>query len=79
MIDRRLSDSPIPHTLKRKRGPSLGEVAGDLSSGKPALGQTKDHIEDEIAIESKAEDLGESGDDSDSSGSFHVPNALLYS
>ena len=59
------SVSPIPTTLKRKRGPSL---SGDPPSGKPALKQSKDASADALADLDDLEELDEDDYESDSSG-----------
>ena len=66
------SVSPIPTTLKRKRGPSL---SGDPPSGKPVLKQSKDAAADALADLDELEELDEEDYDSDSSGKIlrYVP------
>lgn len=59
------SVSPIPTTLKRKRGPSL---SGDPPGGKPVLKQTKDAPTDALAELDELEEVDGSDYDSDSSG-----------
>ena len=59
------SVSPIPTTLKRKRGPS---ISGDPPSGKPLLKQSKDASADALADLDELEELDEEDYDSDSSG-----------
>jgi len=59
------SVSPIPTTLKRKRGPS---ISGDLPSGKPVLKQSKDASADALAELDGLEEVDEEDYDSDSSG-----------
>lgn len=66
------SVSPIPTTLKRKRGPSL---SGDPPGGKPALKQSKDAAEDALADLDELEEVDESDYDSDSSG--NVPFLMI--
>jgi hypothetical protein len=59
------SVSPIPTTLKRKRGPS---ISGDPPSGKPVLKQSKDASADALADLDDLEEVDEEDYDSDSSG-----------
>lgn len=66
------SVSPIPTTLKRKRGPSL---SGDPLGGKPVLKQSKDASADAMADLDELEEADNSSDfgGSDSSGNSFVP------
>jgi hypothetical protein len=65
-INRVPSVSPIPTTLKRKRGPSL---SGDPPSGKPALKQSKDASADALAdLDELEEEMDGSDFGSESSG-----------
>ena len=59
------SVSPIPTTLKRKRGPS---ISGDPPSGKPVLKQSKDASADALADLDELEEVDDEEYDSDSSG-----------
>lgn len=77
VLDRPSSDSPIPTTLKRKRGPSHSDgVSGDLAGGKPVPKQGKDdHVDGLASEEIFEEDEEDSGDDSDSSGDYSSLNS----
>lgn len=66
-INRVPSVSPIPTTLKRKRGPSL---SGDPPGGKPVLKQSKDAPAEALAELDELEEVDESDYDSDSSGNM---------
>lgn len=74
--DRMHSDSPIPTTLKRKRGPSRSDgLSGDLAGGKPVAKQGKEEDQvDGLVVSSDdvLESNGSSGDDSDSSGNNSI-------
>jgi hypothetical protein len=69
-INRVPSVSPIPTTLKRKRGPSL---SGDPPSGKPVLKQSKDASADALAdLDELEEEMDGSDFGSESSGKLIV-------
>jgi hypothetical protein len=68
------SVSPIPTTLKRKRGPSL---SGDPPSGKPALKQRKDASADALADLDNLEELDGDEYDSDSSGKQRIAHSSI--
>ena len=59
------SVSPIPTTLKRKRGPS---ISGDPPSGKPVLKQSKDASADALADLDELEEIDDEEYESDDSG-----------
>jgi hypothetical protein len=69
------SVSPIPTTLKRKRGPS---ISGDPPSGKPALKQSKDASADALAHLDELEEVDSSDYESDSSGNKTPPHQHIF-
>lgn len=73
--DRMHSDSPIPTTLKRKRGPSHSDgLSGDIAGGKPVpkQGKEEDQVDGLMVSSDGVLEDGSSGDDSDSSGNNSI-------
>jgi hypothetical protein len=69
--------SPIPTTLKRKRGPSL---SGDPPSGKPVLKQSKDASADALAdLDELEEEMDGSDFGSESSGKINSIRKAIHS
>jgi hypothetical protein len=76
-INRVPSVSPIPTTLKRKRGPS---ISGDPPSGKPALKQSKDASADALAdLDELEEEMDGSDFGSESSGKTNSIRKAIHS